>query len=64
MNIDHDRLCECADAAIVNVSEYTKRTGCGVRPNELPSMAGYTRDEVREATRFLIRLGMAEEVNA
>lgn len=68
--ITPDRLCDAAEAvmhAVVEVAE--RKKGGWVYPPELLGSADqpeclcdFTRWEVEEATRFLIRLGMVEVV--
>ncbi|MBX3357017.1 MAG: hypothetical protein KF745_01180 [Phycisphaeraceae bacterium] len=67
-NLDPKRLCDAAEAALLAAVQTADQTGSGwkyppdlIGTNAEPRcLAGFTRGEIEQASRFLIRLGMLE----
>lgn len=66
--IDPKRLCDAAEAALKAVAEVAEATGgkwyypadlMGF-PSQPVCLAEYTRDEIEQASEFLVRLGWIE----
>lgn len=70
--IDPKRLCDAAEAALLAAVEgANKADGRWAYPPDLMGtsaqpkcLAGFTRDEIEQATRFLRRLGMLDNVQS
>ncbi len=70
-SMDGPRLCAAADAAMAAALKIQADTGARVvdlvgvvgTPGAPENLAGYTKDEVREACEFLARLGYITRAN-
>lgn len=66
--IDAERLCDAAEAALKAVAEIADRNGgrwlypldLMVNPMRPACLKGFTVDEIDQASRFLVRMGIIE----
>lgn len=70
--IEPQRLCDAAEAALKAVVEVSQRNGGRwVYPTEIMSgpmhpacLNGFTRGEIEQASRFLVRMGILEPMKS